>query len=101
MAAGTATPMAGTAVAHLGEFAARVAEAPDERLLADARMRLLDVVGISVAALGTGPADVARSLAGQWGGAAVAGAQQAGFPLPQPACRRFAARTSCPNVRRL
>ena len=84
MAAGTATPMAGTAVAQLGEFAARVAEAPDERLLADARMRLLDVVGISVAALGTGPANVARSLAGQWGGAAVAGAVGVAERLPAP-----------------
>jgi 2-methylcitrate dehydratase PrpD len=79
--------MAGTAVAHLGQFAARTAKAPDERILADARMRLLDVAGISVAALGTGPAAVARSLAGQWGGAPLAGAigTTERFPAPSAA----------------
>lgn len=84
MAAGTAIPMAGTAVAHLGQFAARTAEAPDERMLEDARMRLLDVVGISVAALQTGPAEVARALVTQWGGAPLAGAIGVAELLPAP-----------------
>ena len=84
MAAGTAIPMAGTAIAHLGEFAARTAEGPDERMLADARMRLLDVVGISVAARQTDPAKVARALVTQWGGAPLAGAIGVSELLPAP-----------------
>lgn len=84
MAAGTAIPMAGTAVARLGKFAASFAAKPDERILADARMRLLDVVGISVAALGTEPAEVGRVLVGQWGGAPVAGAIGVVEELPAP-----------------
>ena len=74
MAAGADTPMTGTAVARLAEFATTIAAAPPPAVLHDSTLRLLDVVGISVAALDTGPADVARSLVARWGGAPVAGA---------------------------
>ncbi|MFW5470218.1 MmgE/PrpD family protein [Knoellia sp. CPCC 206435] len=76
--------MTGTAVARLGTFAADVAGDPPEHVLVDARQRLLDVVGISVAALGTGPAQVAHSLASRWGGAAVAVAIGLDDRLPAP-----------------
>ena len=84
MAAGAPTPMTGTAVATLAAFAARVAEDPGEAVLADARLRLLDVVGISVAALGTEPAHVAHELVQQWGGAPYAGAVGLRDRLPAP-----------------
>lgn len=87
MAADRETPRVETAVEHLAQFAVRTAQAPDKRILADSRMRLLDVVGISVAALGTGPAAVTETLVEQWGGAPTAGAiGSAGrFPAPSAA----------------
>ena len=84
MAAGADTPMTGTAVARLAEFATTVAAAPPPAVLHDSTLRLLDVVGISVAALGTGPAEVARSLVARWGGAPVAGAIGVTERLPAP-----------------
>lgn len=84
MAAAGTTPMTGTAVARLGTFAADVAGAPPDHVLVDARQRLLDVVGISVAALGTGPAQVAQTLARRWGGAATAVAIGMEERLPAP-----------------
>lgn len=84
MAAGADTPMTGTAVARLAAFAAQVAERPAPEVLADARLRLLDVVGISVAALGTGPAKVAHELVQQWGGAPYAAAIGLRDRLPAP-----------------
>lgn len=84
MAAAGTTPMTGTAVARLGTFAADVAFDPPDHVLVDARQRLLDVVGISIAALGTGPAQVAHSLASRWGGAPVAVAIGLGGRLPAP-----------------
>ena len=83
MAAVADTPMTGTAVARLAAFAAATAAAPSEARLQDARLRLLDVVGISVAALGTGPAEVAHTLVRDWGGAEQATA--IGLPGLQPA----------------
>lgn len=84
MAAAGTTPMKDTAVARLGEFAARIAANPPESALADARQRLLDVVGISVAALGTGPADVVHALAGRWAGAPTATAIGLDQQVPAP-----------------
>lgn len=84
MAAGASTPMTGTAVAKLAAFAARVADGPNEAVLADARLRLLDVVGISVAALGTEPARIAHELVQQWGGTPYAGAVGLPDRLPAP-----------------
>lgn len=84
MAAGADTPMIGTAVARLAEFATSVAAAPPPAVLHDSTLRLLDVVGISVAALGTGPAEVARSLVTRWGGAPLAGAIGLAERLPAP-----------------
>jgi len=84
MAAGASTPMSGTAVVRLAEFATAVAANPPADVLDDSRLRLLDVVGISVAALGTGPADVAHSLVQRWGGAPVAGAIGLADRLPAP-----------------
>lgn len=84
MAAGADTPMTGTAVARLAEFATEVAANPPAAVLHDSTLRLLDVVGISVAALGTGPAEVAQALVTRWGGAPVAGAIGLAERLPAP-----------------
>lgn len=84
MAAGADTPMTGTAVARLAEFATTIAANPPQQVLGDSTLRLLDVVGISVAALGTGPAEVARSLVSRWGGAPIAGAIGVSERLPAP-----------------
>lgn len=84
MAAGASTPMTGTAVARLAEFATAVASAPPAEILDDAKLRLLDVVGISVAALDTEPARVAHSLAARWGGAQEAGAIGMSERVPAP-----------------
>jgi 2-methylcitrate dehydratase PrpD len=84
MAAAGTTPMKDTAVARLGEFATRIAANPAESAILDARQRLLDVVGISVAALGTGPADVVHALAGRWGGAPTATAIGLDQQVPAP-----------------
>jgi 2-methylcitrate dehydratase PrpD len=84
MAAAATTPMEGTAVARLAQFAAAVAAAPPEEALEDARQRLLDVVGISVAALDTAPANVVRTLARRWGGQPAAGAIGLDVAVPAP-----------------
>ena len=76
--------MTGTAVARLAEFATTVAGDPPEEVLHDAKLRLLDTVGISVAALGTGPADVAHALVSRWGGTPIAGAIGLPQRLPAP-----------------
>jgi 2-methylcitrate dehydratase PrpD len=76
--------MTGTAVARLAEFATRVAAEPPAEVLADARLRLLDTVGISIAALGSGPAEVAHTLVTRWGGTPVAGAIGLPERLPAP-----------------
>jgi 2-methylcitrate dehydratase PrpD len=76
--------MKDTAVARLGEFAAAVAARPAEHALVDARQRLLDVVGISVAALGTDPAEVAHTLARRWGGERSATAIGLDHEVPAP-----------------
>jgi 2-methylcitrate dehydratase PrpD len=76
--------MTGTAVARLAEFATRVAADPPAEVLHDARLRLLDTVGISIAALGSGPAEVAHALVTRWGGAPGAGAIGLVERLPAP-----------------
>jgi len=76
--------MTGTAVARLAEFATSVAANPPEEVLHDAKLRLLDTVGISIAALGTGPAEVAHTLVQRWGGAPIAGAIGLAERLPAP-----------------
>jgi len=76
--------MTGTAVVRLAEFATAVAADPQGSVLHDARLRLLDTVGISVAALDTVPAEVVRSLVSRWGGAPVAGALGLDERLPAP-----------------
>src|SRR6478609_4070728 len=84
MAAAGTTPMEGTAVARLAEFAAAVVARPPEDALDDARQRLLDVVGISVAALDTAPAKVVRTLARRWDGQPAAAAIGLDLDVPAP-----------------
>lgn len=57
-----------TAVAQLAAFADAFRADPTQAALDDARRRLLDTIGISIPALGTGPADVVHRLAQMWGG---------------------------------
>lgn len=70
MSAPTApAPTEPTAVARLAQFAADFRANPSQTALDDARQRLLDTIGISIPALGTGPAEIVHKLALAWGGA--------------------------------
>lgn len=84
MVTGATTPTTDAAVMRLANFAAKFARRPDTARLDDARMRLLDVIGISVAALPTEPGRIVSQLATGWGTAPDAGAIGMSDRLPAP-----------------
>ncbi len=84
MAATSSTSRAGSAIARLADFAASTAATQPADILRDARNRLLDTVGISVAARDTEPARVIHRLATQWGGVPDAGAIGITERIPAP-----------------
>ena len=73
-----------TAVARLAAFAAAFRADPAQAPLDDARQRLLDTIGISVPALGTGPAEIVHNLARAWGGHAQSTALGLAEKVPAP-----------------
>ncbi|MGO4692466.1 MmgE/PrpD family protein [Glaciibacter sp. 2TAF33] len=57
-----------TLSARLAEFATRTAAELPDRIAADSLGRITDTIGISIAAIATGPVQAAVALAREWGG---------------------------------
>jgi 2-methylcitrate dehydratase PrpD len=78
--------MSSTLVQLLGEFAVRCRdEGVPEAVAADAKRRLLDVIGNALAATDTAPAAAARSVTARWDGIAEAGVIGSTERRPAPA----------------